>query len=285
VNCAEFQEHVTPAVDARLDASVMALFIEHVAQCPSCRQAFERERAVAALVRSRLHPAAVPAHVVDAILKAIAHEADARAGARGSRAGLRWNAVLGRVAVAFALSFAVVVVLVWRHGAGLPPLPPADSTGSDIVHQSMHAYQSALKGDLAPQISSEVADCVRSYFNGKTEFPVLVPELKECTLVGGGVNDYHGATFAHIVYKHGQQVISVYQACRETVMKGEKLHLSPEAREELARTGWYCCTTADGASIVVWVNGATICAAVAPMDRDHLMAHFVDANAGDTGAW
>ena len=44
-----------------------------------------------------------------------------------------------------------------------------------------------------------------------------------------------------------------------------------------------CCTAPGGAAIVLWVRGRTICAAVAPMDGTHLMAHIAEADV--PGAW
>ena len=284
MNCSDFQDLITAAVDSRVDDSVMTLFLEHAAACPRCRTSYEGERTVVQLVRSRIRPAAAPPEIVAGILRSIALEAASSSPAQREHASpIRWKPLLTWSAAAFALSFAAVVFILSRNGSESPLPVPGESAGSDIILQSVNAYQSVLKGDVPPQVASEFPDRVRSFFDGKTEFPVLVSAMKECTLVGGGLNEYQGTTLAHIVYKHGEQTISVYQACRETVMKGEKLHLPKAAREELARTGWYCGTTPDGASIVVWVKGATICAAVAPMKREHLMAHLMDA--GDAGAW
>ena len=261
----------------------MALFLDHAERCASCRQHYDGERTVVALVHARLRPVSVPPEIVARILDCIAREDTAAGATPARRAVPRWNAVLTKTGVAFALSFAAVVFLLSRDGEGFTAMPVLERTGSDVIHQSVIAYHAALKGESSPQMTSEIPDLVRSFFEGKTEFPVLVPVLRECILVGGGVTDFEGTRLAHVVYKHGDQTISVYQACRETVMKGEKLHIPEEAREELARTGWYCCTTPEGASIVVWTKGATLCAAVAPMNREHLMAHLVDA--GDAGAW
>ena len=140
-----------------------------------------------------------------------------------------------------------------------------------------------LKGEIVPQVLSDRADNVRTYFNGKTEFPVFIPAMRECTLVGGIVNEYHGMRLAHVLYRHGRQMIYLYEACRESVMKGDTLHLSREAKADLERTGWHCCTAPDGAAVVLWVRGRTLCAAVAPMNSDHLMAHLAEADV--PGAW
>jgi hypothetical protein len=151
------------------------------------------------------------------------------------------------------------------------------------VRQSASNYEAVLKGEIVPQVVSDRPEYVRAYFKGKTGFPVFIPAMKECTLVGGTVNEYHGMRLAHVVYKHGLQFIYLYQACRESVMKGDTLHLSREAKNDLERTGWHCCTAPDGAAIVLWVRGRTICAAVAPMNSGHLMAHLAEADV--PGAW
>lgn len=186
--------------------------------------------------------------------------------------------------VAFVLSIAALVYILSRHA----PVPDGVATagyvpGSDIVRQSASNYEAVLKGEIVPQVVSDRPENVRAYFKGKTGFPVFIPAMKECTLVGGVVNEYHGMRLAHVVYKHGLQCIYLYQACRESVMKGDTLQLSREAKNDLNRTGWHCCTAPDGAAIVLWVRGGTICAAVAPMNSGHLMAHIAEADV--PGAW
>jgi len=156
-------------------------------------------------------------------------------------------------------------------------------SGSDVVRQSASNYEAVLKGEIVPQVVSDCPDNVRTYFQGKTTFPVFIPAMKECTLVGGSINDYHGMRLAHVLYKHGLQFIYLYQVCRESVMKGDTLHLSREAKNDLDRTGWHCCTAPGGAAVVLWVRGRTLCAAVAPMNSQHLMAHLAEADVPD--AW
>jgi hypothetical protein len=185
--------------------------------------------------------------------------------------------------VALVLSLAAVVFLVSRRA----PQGGVESAGfvygNDIVHQSAFNYEALLKGDMVPQVVSDRPDNVRSYFNGKTGFPVFIPAMKECTLIGGGINEYHGMRLAHVLYKHGVQLIYLYQVCRESAMNGDTLHLSREAKTDLDRTGWHCCTAPDGAVVVLWVRGRTLFAAVSPMDSEHLIAHLSEADV--PGAW
>jgi hypothetical protein len=147
----------------------------------------------------------------------------------------------------------------------------------------MRTYDALITGDMRPQIVSEIPERVKAFFEGKTEYPVLVPVMRECRLVGGVLNTFHGTTLAHVVYRHGDQTIYLAQACKETVMRGDQLRLSPEVREKLESTGWFRETTPSGASIVVWTRGGTVCAAIARLHCDHLMEHVADAEGID--AW
>ncbi|HTY57285.1 MAG TPA: zf-HC2 domain-containing protein [Bacteroidota bacterium] len=282
MNCREFSHRITPAVDGRLTGKDQAQFREHAQLCSSCRHDFEAEQSLAALIRARLRPARVPESVLASILDGTLHSDISRAQGRSFIDFLRRPRTVP--VAAFVFSFALIVYLFSRHAAQESSVEAAGFlSGSDIVHQSAANYEAVLRGEIVPQILSDRAENVRTYFNGKTEFPVFIPSMRECTLVGGIVNDYHGMRLAHVLYRHGRQMIYLYEACRESVMKGDTLHLSRAAKSDLERTGWHCCTAPDGAAVVLWVRGRTLCAAVAPMNSDHLMAHLAEADV--PGAW
>ncbi|MEW6510436.1 MAG: anti-sigma factor [Bacteroidota bacterium] len=283
MNCNEFHQSVTLAVDRRLDPAQMASFLRHAEECSPCRLRYEGERDVVELVHRRVHRVGVPPAVVSRILSRIASEELVLSAGSRDRHFLWFPAWLVRPILMFGVSFVAVVLIVTRTGPITTAIPAVQQATNDIISQSISAYHSVLKGTLAPEVSSDHPDQVRKYFEGKTEFPVIVPVMKECTLIGGALNEVHGTRLAHLQYKHGPQTISISQACRETVTKGEKLVMPKEVHDELLRTGWYRTTAPDGASIVVWVNGNTICAAVAPMQGEHLMAYLVEA--GSAGGW
>lgn len=281
MNCREFSHCITPAVDGRLSGKDQDSFQEHARLCPPCRLDYEEERSLAALIRSRLQPARVPDCVLASILAGtLASEPPAPPGS-GPGFFLRRSRIAP--VAAFILSFALIVYMFTRHASDDGVENAGFVTGSDIVRQSASSYEEMLKGRITPQMVSGSADNMRTYFQGKTGFPVFIPAMKECTLVGGSVNEYHGMRLAHVLYRHGLQFIYLYQACRESVMKGDTLHLSAQAKNDLERTGWHCCTGPDGEAVVLWVRGRTICAAVAPLKSEHLMAHLAEAD--EPGAW
>jgi len=278
VNCREFSHCITPAVDGRLTGKNLELFKEHARLCPSCRHDFEDERSLASLIRSRLRPARVPECVLASIL---AGTRDSNAPGATPVSGLFARALHSRRAapvLAFVLSFAVIVFTLSRHATPEGAESAGFVSGGDVVRQSASNYEAVLKGEIVPQVVSDRQENVRTYFQGKTSFPVFIPAMKECTLVGGVVNEYHGMRLAHVLYRHGFQLIYLCQVCRESVMKGDTLHLSREATNDLNRTGWHCCTAPGGVAVVLWIKGGTLCAAVSPMNSEHLMAHIAEGD-------
>jgi hypothetical protein len=185
--------------------------------------------------------------------------------------GFNLSAILERpwvkASLALSLAATVLILLVSRQWGAMD-----NTIEKDVMRQSLSTYKAIMAGLLTPQVVSDQPSRVKEFFSGKTEFPVNVPLLKRCTLVGGVLNDYAGSTLAHIVYRSEGKVIYVYQACWETVQKGERLRLSDEVRTTIARTGWYTESMPDGQTIALWTSGRTLCAAVAAMEKDDLIA-------------
>jgi hypothetical protein len=287
VNCPEFHERITAAVDSRLDSGEMAAFLEHASRCLPCRQSFVDERSIVAFVHQRVPRVCAPPDVVARIARRLREDA----GASPSLLARAWRARLLRPAVGFALACAAILVIVVR----LSPVSPTLSTSAagygsgsenDIIGQSVRNYHAVLKGDIVPQLVSEIPESLRAFFAARRDFAVFIPVMKECTLVGGSMDEYKGTPLAHLVYKHGDQTIYLFQACRETVHRGKMLRLPDDAWTALDRSGWYCGSTDEGDGVVVWVKEATICTAVARMPGEHLMAHLAAADGmGEASPW
>jgi hypothetical protein len=278
VTCAEFNEAISAAVDERLLPEDMALFLEHAEQCRPCRCEFEGERTVAGLIRARMKPACAPPEVVAAVLRSIVRESRLSESLQQPFMVRLWHHRLTRPAIAFVLSFAVITILLNRSEPPSSGFTAAGVAGDDLIGESVANFRAVTRGEMKPQILSDRPEDLRSFFEGKTEFPVLVPSMKECTLVGGVVNDFHGLRVAHVVYRHGTQMIYLSQTCRETVMKREPRIISQEVKSDLDSTGWYRHTIPGGATVVLWAHGNTLCAAVAEMQEEGLMSQLQSAD-------
>jgi hypothetical protein len=154
--------------------------------------------------------------------------------------------------------------------------------GDDVVRHSVDSYHGILRGDIVPQMGSGNVGELRTFFSGKTTFPVVLP-TKECAVVGGSVDELAGTGMAHILYRVGEDTIYLCQASWEAIQEGRSLQLSAEAKSALVTTGWYAPRSAAEDAVVLWRDGGTLCVAVSHMNADRLLAS-VKSGTGGSGS-
>lgn len=267
MNCQEFEERITPAVDGRLEGDEAGAFRDHAAACPPCRRAYETERAVHDFVRKRSHALRTPGGVAAAIMDRLADPRFADAAAvrstsrfRVTRLGFAVAAVLGGAAL-------VTSALV----SDLDPLPGIQP---DVFAQSIATYAGMIGGTVKPQIMSTRPEVLQAFFTGRTTFPVHMAAVRDLTPVGALINETSGVPLAHIVYDGHGSLVYVYQTCWHTVQDGKKLNLPEHIMAALRGRGSYVEEGADGRTMVLWTDGPTLCGAVADMRRQDLLSHL-----------
>lgn len=258
----------------------MRAFLLHADACPPCRGEFEAESFTKSLVCGRLRMVCTPSHVMEAVTDRLRAEAAAPAGALRVRWRSLSRSVYFRPALLFAAACAAVIILL-RTGDMTAPDGGAPSRASlfpgDVIQQSLTNYRAVVNGSILPEIRSSEEKRVLDFFTGKTEFPVMVPRMRSCELVGGVLNEYAGVKLAHVVYRHDREVVYVYQVCWEEVQRGERVNLPAGIRDHLRATGWYSSAQPDGYAIVLWTTGRTLCSAVARMPREELLACMTES--------
>lgn len=285
MDCKEFQEHVTEAVDRQLSGDRMKAFLTHAGACPPCRNDLEAETLTKKLVCSRLAMVRTPASVMAAITTRLREEEATPAGVVRTWWQRATTSIYFRPAVAFAVGAIAVIFLVrtstdqTTSNASLTLIP------GNVIEQSMNNYLAVVNRTILPQIANNERDQVQDFFRGKTEFPVLLPVMKECELVGGVASEYAGVKLAHVVYRHDTEVVYIYQACWEEVQKGARIHLPADVRDQLSATGWYSASQPNGYAIVLWTKGRTLCSAVAHMSREELLACLTDGENTTAHPW
>jgi hypothetical protein len=246
----------------------MQAFLAHANACPPCRSEYDAEASTKRLIVMRAPMVETPASVQRAILERIASESavpPAPSRVPGFLTSLRI-----RPSLAYAFGLVALIIIIAQFVQ--PPARVAIAGGNNVLLQSMENYKAVMAGSITPQVASSDPSAVLKLFEGATTFPVHVPRLRNCTLVGGVLNDHHGIPLAHVVYRQGETLVYMYQACWNTVQEGTNLMVPEGVMESLRKTGWYTETLAGGQTVALWVRGQTLCAAVADVGRDELVA-------------
>lgn len=278
MECKEYQEQITAAVDGALEIEDRRRLEAHLEVCVSCRNEFESEKLTRFVVKTRCQRMRAPGYVMERIARQLGEEP------AGSLQLTWWrtavNSSFFRPAIAFAITCIAVVLIVSNNPSINSPrvIEASILPANDIIKQSLANYGAVVKGEIKPQVVSNQPDFVQTFFKGKTEFPVVVMRLTGCTLLGGVVNEFGGKALAHVVYNHSQtEIVYVYETCWETLQSGSPFHLAQDIQDELKRTNRYSTTTPDGCTIVMWTNGKTLCSAVSKLDKETLLACLASA--------
>jgi len=271
VNCREFRQRITPAVDRYLGNELLGAFLEHAQKCPPCRTEYELELTTKQLVRSCVKMIRTPPSVGSCILEALSREENLP----WYRSSVWWRTLRERPLVKPAIAFALtcVALMVFTSAPESPTLwRPAVSSvlPLDFIAQSSANYRKVIHGMLTPDMLTTDANEVRGFLGNKTAFPVLVPVIRDWDLVGGGINDQGETRQAHLVYRNMSGTLYVYEACWQTAQRGEKIKLPPDVQRSLYATGWYAQDLANGEALVMWATERTLCAAVSNLPKEML---------------
>jgi anti-sigma factor RsiW len=267
VNCPEFQELITAEADSELNAENQILLRRHLEACAACRTELMLERATKDILRTLLGFRPAPEALRGTIEAMLAREDSAGrhwwhfGRTPGSRRGLFLT--IGGVVAASACIILLVIPVHHRHSHA----QPADG---DMIHQTYNNFDNILQGTMLPQVVSDNHQTLRDFLRDRVGFRVAIPRLRGCVLVGGSSTTYGNEPVVHLMYKHGGDVVYLYEADIKAVLNGRVLYLPPEAREQLLKNRWYAENHAPDCSLIVWMAESAVCSAVADIDREEL---------------
>lgn len=270
MNCENFEELITGAVDGELSPEEQGLLESHMKTCQSCRSAYETELWFKTFVREKLRGHPAPADLVHSLEGALQGESAHRPAKTWSD---RLKAALSvpLIRPALALGVLVIVALLFLRGG----------KQGDVIEESLARYQKAIGETFELQLASGEPAIVRQFFAGKTEYPVLVPELhSHCTLLGGVLEEYPGGAIAEVFYINNYSKIFLYQTGWEGIESGDGPTISPEVRTELQATNLYSQTDANGRTVMIWRKGPTLACAVADMSKDYMIMCLTSGDPG-----
>lgn len=291
MDCKDIHEHITAAVDGRLDRSLHTEFVEHLHTCVRCASEYELERATKFMTQTKLQFVETPGHVRAAILDKIKAEASAE------RPAVSWWDQIHRAAfnmftprsVMPAVGLALIVVAI--VGIALYNHPfwktPAVDNGTivlanqenEVLHQALNNFHDVTQGKTPIQLSSSEPSAVKAFFRNKVNFDVDVHHLKHADLLGANYSEFRGVKLAHVIYRSGGHVIYVYQAGIKDVGNGSTLCARREIQDALAKKSIFmdsittpphhCCT-------VVWEERGILCSAVSTLPKNEMLATLKD---------
>lgn len=266
VDCREFLELISEAVDDRLRSDLKHQFIHHASICLPCRNEYEVDQITKSVVRTTVRRKEVPSELYYAVL------ADVKK--RQSFRGKWLEVIFGEAFLNPAIAL-VALVVVAVGGVSLLQRENAVPISADknIIAQSLNNYSATMAGVLKPTMVSHDPGDVKEYLAKETPFEVDVAALSGCDWCGGVLSSFDGVKLAHVVYKiGGEGLLYVYQVDINEALHGTRISLPENAKASLAKTGWYFEQTHDKCNVVLWRHKNTLCAAVSMIEREKMVA-------------
>ncbi len=266
MDCREFHELISEAVDKRLHTTIAHQFNDHAGVCPFCRNEFEMEQLTKSFLRTKVQRQNVPDAVSDSVLAAVEH---LHPPSRNWLTIIFGEAFLNpAVALVALLLVAVGAISLLQKNNAIPI-----ASNKNIITQSLNNYSAAMTGALKPTLVSHDPGDVKDYLAKDTPFEVSVATLDGCDWCGGVLSEIDGVRLVHVVYKiGGEGLLYVYQVDMNEAMHGNKVGLPENAKAALAKTGWYFEQTPDLCNVVLWRHKNTLCAAVSKIERSKMIA-------------
>jgi hypothetical protein len=260
---------ITGAVDNELSPEEKLLLSEHMKTCEQCRADYQTELWFKGFVREKLGGHTAPSDLVQAVQTGL----DAGSGTGG---GLAWVDRLKDVLAvplvrpAIALGIVVALSLLFLRGG----------KQRDVIEQSLAHYEEAVAGTFQLQLASGEPALLREYFADKTDFPVMIPKMVDCRILGAILEEHPDGAVAELLYEHEYAKIYLYQTSWADVESGRGALLSPDVKEALVRTNIYSRTDPNGRTIVLWKKGPTLASAVSDMSKSDLIMCLTSGDPG-----
>ena len=276
MNCREFDDRITPAVDRLLHGDELKEFDAHAAECPGCMHAYATEHSIKQFVGEHLTMVPLPASLLATLQRTIRSERNTVPALLGWLQSFLGNSLSLRLSLALGALGIIAAGFILRP---IPPGTPAVHDVNDMLTESQDTYAGILNGDLKLQIETTDPSTLDTFFIRKTDFPLHIPAIRHYHPVGALLDDHAGVPCAQIVYAGEGIIVCLHQTCWKTVQDGRLLSLPEHALDVLRDGGTYSEDEEGGRSVVVWTDGRTLSIAVASMPSHRLLGDLASVSA------
>jgi anti-sigma factor RsiW len=193
---------LSPFLDDELDPVASREVSQHLATCPKCAAAFDRQRELSENLRRNLEY-----HRAPDLLRARVMN-DVRAAGTMGREGAPSHPVAQPWRWLNAAAAVIAVVGVSWLAATLP----RDRANDAIAREAISGHIRSLMANHLTDVASTDQHTVKPWFNGKLDFSPPVTDFAAAgyPLVGGRLDYLQGRSVAALVYRHRQHAINVF---------------------------------------------------------------------------
>ncbi|MBS4027909.1 MAG: zf-HC2 domain-containing protein [Ignavibacteriales bacterium] len=300
-SCNQYSELITAFVDGELHTEEETTFRSHLHICSRCQSSYEAEIATKNLIHTAVPPLKTPWRVRADIIEKIRIEAGVEKQQNPSPVFLWWKPSLafGGALALFLISFLFffnqekeppkeISILqnvptkveekkiassdITSSTASIPAVEPLVGTSqANVLEESMTDFDLYLQGKKKPKKTSRESNELQQFLSSRVNFPVKLPQMKDCELLGGDVQEYGSERIAKVMYSHRGQAMTLYQTSLAAIDEGDIFFLPESIRTILKEGSWYVDKSDPKCCVTMWVESGTLFYAVSNANSQEIM--------------
>jgi mycothiol system anti-sigma-R factor len=198
MTCESVRDTLGAYLDGELDASAEFRMRTHLAECPECRDAYRRQRALQQAIKGGGLYYSAPRELENRIRASLGSTKSEHA--RDRTVFRNWVALAASVLVAISLGFSVYVVRSRKSSSDL------------LAQQVVSSHLRAMLGTHLVDVPSTDQHTVKPWFDGKLDFSPPVKDLKGYgfALVGGRIDYLERRPVAALIYERRKHIINLF---------------------------------------------------------------------------
>lgn len=175
---------------------------------------------------------------------------------------------------------AVAVLLVYIGVQYFVPTPKSSrGTTPDIEYiqlgkvnyreQSIRNFVAIKEGKIAfHKETGSYVELEKFFHEHGVDYDLIPPEFP-AQLLGGVISGHNGQNMAHLVFKHGNDLIYMFQAPRDA-FRTHTVDVEDSVLHIVDHGAWYWEKFSGSGTLAIWEKGTTLCAIVADLTPDSL---------------
>jgi anti-sigma factor RsiW len=241
MKCEEVHHFIDTYLDGELDFAEKVELEQHLANCPSCRSLLEERQAFRALFVSAVSEYKAPPQLEPKVLAAMR-----RVPVKEKFSLWRQSWIYATAAVVMSVFLALKILF-----------PDAEK---EFARQAVLRHSSSLSTSHLVDVASPDPVVVKPWLTARLDFapPLVGSPASGYTLVGGRIDVIENRSVATLVYKHDNDVVSLF------CWPPDKEHLSTSER------------SIEGYRVATWSNAQCNYVLVSKLS-DAAMSHFMDS--------
>ncbi|MBU2446907.1 MAG: zf-HC2 domain-containing protein [Bacteroidetes bacterium] len=268
INCKDFHDKVTPFIDSELEKEKRTEVEEHAGRCTDCNKDLVIEKRVKKVVHDKTPLEKTPFELRYKIIKRLSN----RLIFFRIKKFVIW--LFKRPIMSIAAAAILIFIIYIGFFRDTSPDFVSENFNSNVFAQSIISFQNAkVHRYPSKTILNSDQEVVRQFLAANGFKGPVFPKTN-WKLFGAGVNQLNSVTIAHLMYKCDDNIVYIYQAPCNAILREKKLFL-PETLLKNVVDNDYNVIETDSCTAVLSIIDGTFMSFVMDKNSEYIVSDLI----------